>query len=829
MSTLLPSWQSPLTTRPAASEINSYANTGQNEIYSGYNEIVPLVYGRKTVRGGPLLAAKAGMGAMPRRGFIMAFAFCRVNGKPIGGVTRLKVDNYTVNNPAYGSNPPAISLGGDYQVWIYDGTQTEPNSLLQGWFDDFTDVYADTAYIVVSVDQERVAGVGATPIDFSAFVELDILGRQCYDPRTGLWVATENPSLHLRDFITDEEYGLGRDVLGAEACADENDALFRGVAKAMTSITLNEPSDEAEILDLMSVYAECFWTYEGAAIRLIPDAPVEAPAGIVTLDQIRWDTLEISSVDQSDVPTALSVIYSGGDRPATVTSSEHESIGTVGSQSGVELPGVYRPVEAQRRAWSRFQRLQVPGRISFQMFDDGVQYQVGDVVEIPDYFGTDSVWVRITSPVEPVAVGIYQLHGEVYTPSAYPADVDGAMVPIGGVLFRMGGSSSGSNLLSNYDLVRGVAAQSEQGLQQAVFTAPDVHITINSGGAHSGAAHADEPIMKFVEYQKTAPMVPNPNYISWRPENPRTNPKTIPQSPWPPVAVSNNMPLKASNASAGGHTHTASFSVDPLAIQRSEDVSPVALVQIQSHASYNPVGLSFLSVGSISAEGIALRYGEGRLLGGSSNGGTVLAGVKSAAVYTGYADNSHQHANPTLSSISPSAGKIWGSAPSDVRNDYFTSMRQSSGNHRHRFTANYSYNAKRIGVMTCELAAQSEGLIPKGGIIGWLGGAVPQGWALCDGTNGTPDMVDRFIEFARSSDAGKKSGNNTAKITFSASTDPVAHAHGIYSAAQSYVETEAGVAHSSDVSHSHSITAPNLSFSFVPRHYAMRFIQYKGE
>lgn len=37
--------------------------------------------------------------------------------------------------------------------------------------------------------------------------------------------------------------------------------------------------------------------------------------------------------------------------------------------------------------------------------------------------------------------------------------------------------------------------------------------------------------------------------------------------------------------------------------------------------------------------------------------------------------------------------------------------------------------------------------IPSGGIIIWSGAAdaVPDGWALCDGTNGTPNLLGRFV------------------------------------------------------------------------------------
>jgi microcystin-dependent protein len=37
------------------------------------------------------------------------------------------------------------------------------------------------------------------------------------------------------------------------------------------------------------------------------------------------------------------------------------------------------------------------------------------------------------------------------------------------------------------------------------------------------------------------------------------------------------------------------------------------------------------------------------------------------------------------------------------------------------------------------------GTVPIGGIIMWQGASVPSGWALCDGTGGTPDLRGRFV------------------------------------------------------------------------------------
>jgi len=37
------------------------------------------------------------------------------------------------------------------------------------------------------------------------------------------------------------------------------------------------------------------------------------------------------------------------------------------------------------------------------------------------------------------------------------------------------------------------------------------------------------------------------------------------------------------------------------------------------------------------------------------------------------------------------------------------------------------------------------GFVPIGGIIMWSGSSIPTGWGLCDGTQGTPDLRNRFI------------------------------------------------------------------------------------
>ena len=62
--------------------------------------------------------------------------------------------------------------------------------------------------------------------------------------------------------------------------------------------------------------------------------------------------------------------------------------------------------------------------------------------------------------------------------------------------------------------------------------------------------------------------------------------------------------------------------------------------------------------------------------------------------------------------------------------------------------------------------------VPTGGIIMWSGSiaSIPTGWFLCDGTNGTPNLSNRFVVAAGSTYAVGSSGGSADAIV-------VSHAH----------------------------------------------------
>ncbi len=74
-------------------------------------------------------------------------------------------------------------------------------------------------------------------------------------------------------------------------------------------------------------------------------------------------------------------------------------------------------------------------------------------------------------------------------------------------------------------------------------------------------------------------------------------------------------------------------------------------------------------------------------------------------------------------------------------------------------------DAEVVGVCTAA-KFDGNGIIPIGGIIMWSGtdGDVPSNWALCNGSNGTPNLIDRFIVGRGSAYSSGATGGSTHAI-----------------------------------------------------------------
>ena len=82
-------------------------------------------------------------------------------------------------------------------------------------------------------------------------------------------------------------------------------------------------------------------------------------------------------------------------------------------------------------------------------------------------------------------------------------------------------------------------------------------------------------------------------------------------------------------------------------------------------------------------------------------------------------------------------------------------------------------------IITARGNNRSSGSIPSSVILLWYGSvdSIPEGWQLCNGTNGTPDLRDRFIVGAGNSySVGNTGGADT--VTLSVDQIP-SHTHNV--------------------------------------------------
>jgi hypothetical protein len=128
-------------------------------------------------------------------------------------------------------------------------------------------------------------------------------------------------------------------------------------------------------------------------------------------------------------------------------------------------------------------------------------------------------------------------------------------------------------------------------------------------------------------------------------------------------------------------------------------------------------------------------------------------------------------------------------------------------------------------------------MVPKGAIIIWSGNALPNGWALCDGQNGTPDLRDKFVRGAPGLGPYASGGSDTHAHTSPAhlhSVDPPAtttgnNSGGGFTAGNALVSQQA-----SRHTHTHSVNIPAFNSastavtidpaSNVPVHFTLAYI-----
>lgn len=588
---------------------------------------------------------------------------------------------------------------------------------------------------------------------------------------------TENPVLHMQDFVTNEEFGMGRSLIGVVEAADIADSLYSGVPRSRTGLTIQDSMTEGDALALFAQYAEVMWSYDGRDVNIIPDAPVDVIFQIPS-NQIIENTLSMTTVGLEQIPTQIRLMFSDREeplwstRPAVAQVAEHTQHGMPTSPSTVPLPGVFNRIEAERRVWQRLMRLQAPGRISWQMTAPGMPYQAGDVVRLPDIRGLSSVSVRLVAQPSMVAPLKYQMNGEIYSSSYYPDSGSGTAVPTGAILPFFGPIPLGYTAWSP---TTGMIVGDSVGGQTLPASTGSIALNFSSAGGHSAPSEA-------IQNTPSSTGTPSGKLFS----------------------------SGYSSESRGLHAHGSSIlyssmlecaGMEQLTFAK-RTAGPVALNS----------GLGFLSAKNVNAERIsAVMSAVGRYLavGSSPTSRPKLQFIGGQTTV----DGDHNH------------GQVIAEAAVGTGN---SSVFRNAGAHSHDWSANIDVKlrSKRLALYQ----ATDETTIPIGGVVGWEDGAPPLGWVVCDGANGTVDLRGFFIELSSPETAGELASDvNSINISGISASGGWNHSHAVQYYSINTTSFGSSSAHSSrSEAHAHEAAPRSLS-NVLPVRRTLRFIQYIGD
>lgn len=381
------------------------ASTIQTTLY-GPGQIIPVVYGRFPVGG--LLA----------------------NGITVAGVTTVVVvwaygECDAVESVTHGDDPLPASV----TVTHYLGTagQTVDATVAAAFAAQgisYTDALPHVCYSVLSFPS-------SVQVQWQALGAI-IRGRKCYDERSGLTVWTENPALHLADFLASTTYGAARtvDQSTVGAVADACDVLMAdGEPFATLGLALAAPRPPKEWADTLASYAFC-WVVEGnAGLKLVADGPRATDA---SYSHAAGDIVRIANIKGRGLlaaPTSVACVYTDTSalpwRDRTSDPVDLPSFAGEARPQTVPAPGIRSASQAKRWNTRRLNGLSLAD-LSFDLYvlDKGMAHEVGDVVEVTyPFHGFSAKKMRVAGEPERDNPKVWRLPCIEYDPAAYSTAV----------------------------------------------------------------------------------------------------------------------------------------------------------------------------------------------------------------------------------------------------------------------------------------------------------------------------------------------------------------------------------------------------------------------
>lgn len=517
-------------------------------------------------------------------------------------------------------------------------------------------------------------------------------------------------------------------------------------------------------------------------------------------NRVMADTLRLTPDSDLDTPTKVNVLWREPSTTSPTWEEKTASYTLPGVAEGdiplrelsINMKHVFRQEEAENKAEARCQRLQNRVRVDWTTADQGVIYQKGDAVQVRNTYRGVDITVKLTS-TNMSDYGRFPVSGYYYSESHYPSELQAGTgtVPEGLILLH-----SGASVPSGWSLFSDANGQFIKAWNDAVFP---VEVAGDTGGSathagfsgntDNGGAHATADTTEF----------------------------NVPVN----ITVGSGSVLfkyeetTADKADQGEHNHSYSTGTLTPSVYRRENV----LIQKTGSSAlvYPSSALVFGLPGIQTPNRVRSTAWQGRVLKAAA--ANALAGLANefVPITTGSTDDTHKHHTKTLFSNQQ--------RPIDFTTLWWDAD-EAGGAHTHDLNL---VLAKNLKVYRLALYAGTDDYTVAPGDIGMWAGAItgspdplPTGWTLCDGTLGTPDLRDHFIEIAADGEEGASGGDNSITVTTDGTEDPVTHEHKDGAENREAIKVQQ-IAHSNNQAHVHAVSD---SDTWQPPYYVLYFIMY---
>ena len=340
----------------------------------------------------------------------LGFSFCLGE---VNAIEKVFIDGIDIAHSGTGF----LSIAG-HGIEIFTGKAVqEPSALLREANVDYEDNLSEIAYVALKIPKGATRGFPR--------VEAIIQGRKVLDPRNGEIAYSANPTLCFLDFIsryTDWAWLKGSFV---EAANFNDTELGAGAQKQREiGLALETAQPVQSIAKLFRTYMGCFLTWEGGVVRVIPDRIESMEVRTFSADDIVDQSLTLRKKGMRQFPTVVQVTYTDSTEDIWREAVQQAEAFDVPARrySKVSLPGIHRPAQAKREAIERLNWFLSDLEGSVQVFDEGLEIQLGAVIEINHPLGLANKRFRVTRMALVNDNWVFNIIE--YNDSIYSTDVD---------------------------------------------------------------------------------------------------------------------------------------------------------------------------------------------------------------------------------------------------------------------------------------------------------------------------------------------------------------------------------------------------------------------